>query len=71
MESQRSQKSFVFLCIALQSGQDEDEHMKRPEVREEDLAEAKGSLGGSGPAKSKTIQVMEECGEDTNTNTNV
>uniref|UniRef100_A0A3B4Z3A9 Musculoskeletal embryonic nuclear protein 1 n=1 Tax=Stegastes partitus TaxID=144197 RepID=A0A3B4Z3A9_9TELE len=39
----------------------EDEQMQRPEVREEDVTEAKNRLGGSGPAKSKTIEVMEEC----------
>ncbi|XP_070706690.1 musculoskeletal embryonic nuclear protein 1a [Pempheris klunzingeri] len=44
-----------------QPGQEEDEQMQRPEVREEDLNEAKGRLGGSGPAKSKTLEVMEEC----------
>lgn len=38
--------------------------MQRPEVREEDLTEAKGKLGTSGPVKSKTFEVMEECGED-------
>lgn len=41
--------------------------MQRPEVREEDLTETKSKLGTSGPAKSKTLEVMEECGEDTHT----
>ena len=49
----------------LQPDQEEDEQMQRPEVREEDLTEAKGKLGTGGPAKSKTFEVMEECGEDT------
>lgn len=44
-----------------QPGQEEDEQMQRPEVREEDLAETKNKLGLSGPAKSKTFEVMEEC----------
>ncbi|KAK2862196.1 hypothetical protein Q5P01_001729 [Channa striata] len=44
-----------------QSGQEEDEQIQRPEVSEEDLTEAKNKLGTSGPAKSKTYQVMEEC----------
>ncbi|XP_040014785.1 musculoskeletal embryonic nuclear protein 1a [Xiphias gladius] len=44
-----------------QPGQEEDEQMQRPEVREEDLTEAKSQLGSSGPAKSKTLEVMEEC----------
>ncbi|XP_073325123.1 musculoskeletal embryonic nuclear protein 1a [Pagrus major] len=44
-----------------QPGQEEDEQMQRPEVREEDLTDAKDKLGTSGPAKSKTLQVMEEC----------
>lgn len=39
--------------------------MQRPEVRDEDLADAKTKLGTSGPAKSKTMEVMEECGEYT------
>ncbi|XP_069007188.1 musculoskeletal embryonic nuclear protein 1a [Embiotoca jacksoni] len=43
-----------------QPGQ-EDEQMQRPEVREEDLTETKNKLGLSGPAKSKTVEVMEEC----------
>lgn len=48
-----------------QPGQEEHEQMQRPEVRDEDLTEAKGQLGASGPAKSKTYEVMEECGEET------
>ncbi|XP_018529052.1 musculoskeletal embryonic nuclear protein 1a [Lates calcarifer] len=44
-----------------QPGQEEDEQMQRPEVREEDLTEAKSKLGTGGPAKSKTFEVMEEC----------
>ncbi|AWP02916.1 putative musculoskeletal embryonic nuclear protein 1 [Scophthalmus maximus] len=35
--------------------------MQRPEVRGEDVTEAKGKLGTGGPAKSKTFEVMEEC----------
>ncbi|KAL6111509.1 uncharacterized protein ACO6RY_08475 [Pungitius sinensis] len=42
-------------------GQEEPERMQRPEVRDEDLNEAKSQLGASGPAKSKTYEVMEEC----------
>lgn len=60
---------FFPLFAALQPGQEGDEQMQRPEVREEDLAEAKNKLGTSGAAKSKTFEVMEECGEDTHTNT--
>ena len=48
---------------ALQPGQ-EDEQMQRPEMREEDLTEAKTKLGTGGSAKSKTFEVMEECGEE-------
>ncbi|XP_049428528.1 musculoskeletal embryonic nuclear protein 1a [Epinephelus fuscoguttatus] len=44
-----------------QPGQEEDEQIQRPEVSEEDLTEAKNKLGRSGPAKSKTFEVMEEC----------
>lgn len=43
--------------------------MQRLDVREEDLTEGKNKLGMSGPAKSKTFQVMEEAGEDTQTHT--
>lgn len=43
-----------------QLGEQEDE-LQRPEVREEDLVETKNKLGLSGPAKSKTFEVMEEC----------
>ncbi|XP_020502512.1 musculoskeletal embryonic nuclear protein 1a [Labrus bergylta] len=39
----------------------EDEPMQRPEMREEDLTEGKNKLGLSGPAKSKTFEVMEDC----------
>ncbi|TMS19533.1 Protein RFT1-like protein [Larimichthys crocea] len=42
-------------------GQEDDEQMQRPEVRDEDLAEAKNKLGASTAAKSKTFEVMEEC----------
>lgn len=58
---------YFFLFTTPQPGQEEDEQMQRPEVREEDLTEAKDKLGTSGPAKSKTLEVMEECGEDTHT----
>lgn len=43
--------------------------MQRPEVTEEDLTETKGRLGSSELAKSKTQEVMEECGEDTHKHT--
>uniref|UniRef100_A0A8C6M803 Musculoskeletal embryonic nuclear protein 1 n=1 Tax=Nothobranchius furzeri TaxID=105023 RepID=A0A8C6M803_NOTFU len=39
----------------------EDVHMQRPAVKEEDLTEAKTKLGSSEAAKSKTFEVMEEC----------
>jgi len=32
-------------------------------VRDEELVEAKDKLGSRGPMKSKTFEVMEECGE--------
>ena len=46
----------------LQQGEDEAQE-PRPEVRAEDLVEAKDTLGTKGPMKSKTFEVMEECGE--------
>lgn len=39
--------------------------MQRLEVSKEDLTQATNKLGLTGPPKSKTIQVMEECGKDT------
>uniref|UniRef100_A0A668A5W1 Musculoskeletal embryonic nuclear protein 1 n=1 Tax=Myripristis murdjan TaxID=586833 RepID=A0A668A5W1_9TELE len=44
-----------------QLGEGEDEQQQRPEVREEDLVDAKSKLGASEKPKSKTLQVMEEC----------
>ncbi|XP_068568789.1 musculoskeletal embryonic nuclear protein 1a [Cebidichthys violaceus] len=44
-----------------QPGQKEEEQMQCPEVKDEDLTEAKTKLGTSGPAKSKTFEVLEEC----------
>ena len=81
--SQVSFKTFFLILVKLsadrnhrcvlsffsQPRQEEDEHMQRPEVRDEDLDEAKNKLGMSGPAKSKTMEVMDECGEDTLINT--
>lgn len=61
----RCTMSYFFLFTALQPGQEEGGQVQRPEVREEDLTETKNNLGLSGPAKGKTFQVMEDCGEDT------
>lgn len=63
----RCAMTYFLLVPAPQPGQGEDGQMQRPEVSEEDLSEAKNQLGTSGPAKSKTIQVMEECGEGAQT----
>lgn len=54
----------MFVSVTLQPHQEEDGQMQRPEVRKEDLIEGTNRLGLTGPAKSKTLQVMEECGED-------
>ncbi|RVE73239.1 hypothetical protein OJAV_G00048780 [Oryzias javanicus] len=43
-----------------QAGQD-DEPKRRPEVKEEDLTDAKAKLGCNEPVRSKTFEVMEEC----------
>ncbi|XP_039654305.1 LOW QUALITY PROTEIN: musculoskeletal embryonic nuclear protein 1a [Perca fluviatilis] len=53
----------IFNCSTNMShpGQEKDEQMQRPEVSDEDLTETLNRLGKSGPAKSKTIEVMEEC----------
>ncbi|KAM6981294.1 musculoskeletal embryonic nuclear protein 1a [Aplochiton taeniatus] len=39
----------------------EDGTQQRPEVREEDLVQAKDQLGLRKETKSKTFEVMEEC----------
>ncbi|XP_046880634.1 musculoskeletal embryonic nuclear protein 1a [Hypomesus transpacificus] len=41
--------------------QPDEGEQSRPEVREEDLVEAKDKLGLKGEVKSKTFEVMEEC----------
>ncbi|KAK7915399.1 hypothetical protein WMY93_011160 [Mugilogobius chulae] len=38
-----------------------DEQVQLPELTEEDLAEGRNRLGRTGPAKSKTLEVMDEC----------
>ncbi|XP_034022543.1 musculoskeletal embryonic nuclear protein 1a [Thalassophryne amazonica] len=44
-----------------QPSQEDAEQIQRPAVTDEDLTGAKNKLGASGPAKSKTQEVMEEC----------
>ncbi|KAI5109230.1 musculoskeletal, embryonic nuclear protein 1a, partial [Silurus meridionalis] len=39
----------------------EEEKLKRPEVRNEDLIEARDKLASGTAMKSKTFEVMEEC----------
>ncbi|KAG7326307.1 hypothetical protein KOW79_009708 [Hemibagrus wyckioides] len=39
----------------------EEGKIKRPEVRNEDLIEARDKLASGTPVKSKTFEVMEEC----------
>ncbi|KAL7891478.1 hypothetical protein AOLI_G00009540 [Acnodon oligacanthus] len=41
--------------------EEEEGKMKRPEVREEDLIQARDKLAFGTEVKSKTFQVMEEC----------
>ncbi|XP_062853980.1 musculoskeletal embryonic nuclear protein 1a isoform X2 [Trichomycterus rosablanca] len=43
------------------SQEGEEEKTKRPEVRDEDLVEAKDKLAFGTTVKSKTFEVMEEC----------
>ncbi|XP_077384946.1 musculoskeletal embryonic nuclear protein 1a [Festucalex cinctus] len=43
------------------SQQPQEEAVQRPAVSQEELADTRNRLGGSGPAKSKTFEVMEEC----------
>ncbi|XP_068450200.1 musculoskeletal embryonic nuclear protein 1a [Clinocottus analis] len=54
--------SYGFNCSnnMSQPGHEEDEQM-RLKVRDEDLTEARTKLGTSEKAKSKTLEVMEEC----------
>lgn len=42
---------------------DEVKRKKRPPMKEEDLKGARSKLGLKGEVKSKTYEVMEECGE--------
>ena len=51
---------FYYVCCEFQPDEGEQ---SRPEVREEDLVEAKDKLGLKGEVKSKTFEVMEECGK--------
>ncbi|XP_012691700.2 musculoskeletal embryonic nuclear protein 1a [Clupea harengus] len=44
-----------------QIGECEDGQAHRPEVRDEDLLEARDQLGQKKEMKSKTFEVMEEC----------
>lgn len=55
----------LFTEPPLQPSEEGDGAVQRPEVTKEDLTQATNKLGLTGPPKSKTIQVMEECGEDT------
>ncbi|XP_066520620.1 musculoskeletal embryonic nuclear protein 1a [Hoplias malabaricus] len=41
--------------------EEEEGKMKRPEVRDEDLIQARDNLASGTEVKSKTFQVMEEC----------
>uniref|UniRef100_W5K403 Musculoskeletal embryonic nuclear protein 1 n=1 Tax=Astyanax mexicanus TaxID=7994 RepID=W5K403_ASTMX len=43
--------------------EDEEGRMKRPEVKDEDLIQARDKLAFGTEVKSKTMEVMEECGE--------
>lgn len=54
----------VKLCALLPT-QEGDGQTQKAEEGEEDDTRTYNRLGLSGPAKSKTMQVMEECGEDT------
>lgn len=42
-------------------GQEDEGQIQRPEIKEEEVNETWNRLGLSGPAKSKTMEVMEEC----------
>lgn len=48
--------------LQLQEEGDEDK-IKRPEVKDEDLIQARDNLASGTAVKSKTFEVMEECGE--------
>ncbi|KAI4892753.1 hypothetical protein NFI96_032314 [Prochilodus magdalenae] len=41
--------------------EEEEGKMKRPEVRDEDLIQAKDKLASGTEVKSKTFQVMQQC----------
>lgn len=52
----------VFCLLQLQE-EGEEGKIKRPEVRDEDLIKARDNLAFGTQVKSKTFEVMEECGE--------
>lgn len=51
----------IDFSVSLQQG--EEEEVKRPEVKAEDLIGARDDLVSGTEAKSKTFEVMQECGE--------
>lgn len=53
----------ILSSLLLQPEEGEEGQLKRPEVSEEDLIGAKDKLSSKGKLKGKTIEVMDECGE--------
>lgn len=54
--------SFSVFVLQLQD-EGEEGKIKRPEVKDEDLVQARDKLASGTAVKSKTFEVMEECGE--------
>lgn len=53
----------VIHCHSVSFQQGEEEDIKRPEVKAEDLIGARDKLASGTEVKSKTFEVMQECGE--------
>lgn len=55
--------AFLFFFLLQLQEEGEEGKIKRPEVRDEDLIQARDKLASGTAVKSKTFEVMEECGE--------
>ncbi|XP_026863632.2 protein RFT1 homolog isoform X1 [Electrophorus electricus] len=53
--------SSILTAFSEHQEEGEDEKVKRPEMREEDLIQARDKLASGTQVKSKTFEVMEEC----------
>jgi len=59
----RNKYPFAYDLFSVSLQQSEDQEVKRPEVKAEDLIGARDKLAFGTEVKSKTFEVMQECGE--------